>query len=228
MNVSSLYNLKGVFLLIMDKSNNISKNKISPTKNPYLKTNINLAEALKQAKEKDQDATLTLINKYSPLVDKYSRKYKLKDYEKSDLKQEGRVAILHAINKFDLSKNPNAFDGYVINSIRNKYGTLARTHIKRNNESSLNILTSGDDSSEIITLIEDTINIEDSYIKSEEISRLKFALNKLSKEELDLINIVYLKKSHSLLDYCKENNLTYHTSRRKLKKSLEKLKSFLQ
>lgn len=211
----------------MIKSNNISESKISSSKNPHLK-NINLTEALKQAKEKDQDATLTLINKYSPLVDKYSRIYKLKDYEKSDLQQEGKIAIINAIDKFDLSKNPNVLDGYVINSIRNKYGTLARTHIKRNTESSLNIPTNNEDSSEIIDLIQDTIDLEKSYINSEQISRLQLAINTLSKEELELINIVYIKKSNSLLNYCKENNLTYHTSRMKLKKSLKKLCSLLQ
>lgn len=212
----------------MIKTNNISKTTISSTKNSHLRNNTNLTEALKQAKEKDQDATLTLINKYSPLVDKYSRIYKLKDYEKSDLQQEGKIAIINAINKFDLSKNPNVFDGYVINSIRNKYGTLARTHIKRNTEWSLNIPTNNEDSSEIIDLIQDTIDLEKSYITSEQISRLQLAINTLSKEELELINTVYIKKSNSLLNYCKENNLTYHTSRMKLKKSLKKLRSLLQ
>ena len=214
--------------LMTPNTNNLQKQpNNSSNKNSYTKNNINLSETLKKAKEKDPDAILTLINKYSPLVHKYSHIYKLKDYEKDDLKQEGNIAIIHAINKFDLSKNPNTFDSYAINSIRNKYGTLTRTHAKRNTESSLNILTS-DHSSEVINLIEDTINIEENYIKSEEISRLYPVLNSLSKEELTLINVVYLKKSHSLIKYCKENNLSYHTSRHKLKKSLEKLKKLLQ
>lgn len=197
-------------------------------KSNILPNEFNLSEIVKKAKEKDQDSMLTLINKYSPLVDKYSRIYKLKDYEKSDLKQEGNLTILNAINKFNLSKNPNAFDGYTINSIKNKYGTLARTHIKRNTESSLNMISNNDDSCEIINLIEDPLNIEENLIKSEETSRLYSALNTLSKEELTLIDVVYLKKSHSLLKYCKENNLPYHISRYKLKKSLEKLKTHLQ
>ena len=197
-------------------------------KSNILANEFNLSEIVKKAKEKDQDSMLTLIKKYSPLVDKYSRIYKLKDYEKSDLKQEGNLTILNAINKFNLSKNPNAFDGYTINSIKNKYGTLARTHIKRNTESSLNMISNNDDSCEIINLIEDPLNIEENLIKSEETSRLYSALNTLSKEELTLIDVVYLKKSHSLLKYCKENNLPYHISRYKLKKSLEKLKTFLQ
>ena len=152
----------------------------------------------------------------------------MKDYEKSDLQQEGTIAILNAIDKFDLSKNPNVFDGYVINSIRNKYGTLARTHIKRNSESSLNTHTNNEDSSEIIDLLQDALDLEKSYITSEQISRLQLAINTLSKEELELINIVYIKKSHSLLNYCKENNLTYHTSRMKLKNSLKKLRLLLR
>lgn len=212
----------------MIKTNNTSKTNILSTKNPHLRNTINLTEALKQAKEKDQNATLKLINKYSPLVEKYSRIYKLKDYEKSDLQQEGTIAILNAIDKFDLSKNPNVFDGYVINSIRNKYGTLARTHIKRNSESSLNTHTNNEYSSEIINLLQDAIDLEKSYITSEQIFRLQLAINTLSKEELELINIVYIKKSHSLLNYCKENNLTYHTSRMKLKNSLKKLRSLLR
>ena len=197
-------------------------------KSNILPNEFNLSETVKKAKEKDKDSILTLINKYSPLVDKYSRIYKLKDYEKSDLKQEGNLTILNAINKFNLSKNPNAFDGYTINSIKNKYGTLARTHIKKNTESSLNMISNNDDSCEIINLIEDPLNIEENLIKSEETSSLYSALNTLSKEELTLIDVVYLKKSHSLLKYCKENNLPYHISRYKLKKSLEKLKTFLQ
>jgi RNA polymerase sigma factor (sigma-70 family) len=197
-------------------------------KSNILPNEFNLSEIVKKAKEKDKDSMLTLINKYSPLVDKYSRIYKLKDYEKSDLKQEGNLTILNAINKFNLSKNPNAFDGYTINSIKNRYGTLARTHIKRNTESSLNMISNNDDSCEIINLIEDPLNIEENLIKSEEISSLYSALNTLSKEELTLIDVVYLKKSHSLLKYCEENNLPYHISRYKLKKSLEKLKKLLQ
>lgn len=189
---------------------------------------IDLVETLKRAKEKDQDAMLTLINKYSPLVDKCSKIYNLKEYDKSDLQQEGAIAIINAIDKFDLSKNINVFDGYTINAVKNRYGTLARTHVKRNNESSLNIFSNTDESSEIIDLIEDNINIEENYIKSEEISKLNSALNTLSKEELSLINTVYFKKSHSLLKYCNENNLPYHASRKKLKKSLEKLKQLLQ
>ena len=58
-------------------------------KSNILSNEFNLSEIVKKAKEKDKDSMLTLINKYSPLVDKYSRIYKLKDYEKSDLKQEG-------------------------------------------------------------------------------------------------------------------------------------------
>lgn len=217
-NITSNSDMKPEFIL----SKSLSKN------NPHYKKEINLIETLKKAKEKDQDSILTLINKYSPLVGKYSRIYKLKDYEKSDLKQEANMAIINAINKFDLSKNPNVFDGYAINSIKNKYGTLARKHIRRNTESSLNIFTEGDEASEIIDLIEDTINIEENYIKSEEFSKMHSALNALSKEEFTLINEIYLKKSNSLLKYCKENNLTYHSTRKKLKKSLEKLKTYLQ
>lgn len=212
----------------MSNSNNISKENPQSKNKSSLKNNINLTEALKKAKEKDQDATLTLINKYSPLVDKYSRIYKLKDFEESDLQQEGNIAIINAINKFDLSKNPRVFDGYAINAIRNQYSTLARTHIKRNTESSLNIIANNKEASEIIDLLVDTTNLEKSYITSEQISRLQSAINNLSKDELELINIVYLKKSHSLFKYCKENNIAYHTSRMKLKKSLEKLKTALQ
>lgn len=223
-----IYKFERSLLLIMKKSNITSKIKNSLLKNSHLENNLNLKEALKKAKEKDQDAILRLMNKYSLLIDKYSRIYKLKNYDSSDLKQEGNIAILNAIDKFDLSKNPNVFDCYAINSIKNKYGTLARSHIKRNTESSLNISTNTDDFAEIINLIEDPTNIEDIYIKSEETSKLNYALSSLSKEELTLINAIYINKSHSLLKYCKENNLPYTSSRKKLKKSLEKLRQLIQ
>ncbi|WP_423230662.1 sigma-70 family RNA polymerase sigma factor [Clostridium disporicum] len=121
-------------------------------------------EALHLAKSNDTKAILEIIEKYTSLVNKYSYIYNLKNYDNDDLKQEGNLAILKAIKKFDTSKNNSYFDAYVINSIKNQYGDLTRRQARYKDESSLNILSS-DDSNEIIDLIEGNTNIEEDFIK---------------------------------------------------------------
>ena len=108
-------------------------------------------EILKSAQAGDESAKLCIINKYEKLILKYSNSYHLKNYDIDDLIQIGNMAVLYAINKFDLEKGNRCIDSYMINSIKNAYRNLGRENIKYSNESSLNILIkTGDYVSEII------------------------------------------------------------------------------
>ena len=173
-----------------------------------------LLEILQNAKMNDSKSMLYLINKYKPLILKYSTSYILKNYEKNDLIQIGSIAVIKAAQKYDISYGENYIDCYIINSIKNSYRNLARTQIKYSSESSLNITL--DEHDDIESLLKDDYNLENDIIKNMQHLELKNILNSLTDDEFNLIKVSYLTPNLTLYKYCTENNLNYHKKRRQL------------
>ena len=157
-NISSLSWYNGVITL------NYCKNKT------YFKQE-SLLEILQNAKMNDSKCMLYLINKYKPLILKYSTSYILKNYEKNDLIQIGSIAVIKATQKYDISHGENYIDCYIINSIKNSYRNLARTQIKYSSESNLNITL--DEHDDIESLLKDDYNLENDIIKNIQYLELK-------------------------------------------------------
>lgn len=181
-----------------------------------------LLDIILDAKNKDSDSILFLINKYKPLIIKYSISYILKNYDKEDLIQIGTIAVIKAIEKYDISHGEDFIDCYIINSIKNTYRNLARANIKYQSESSLNI--SVDEDIDIQSLLPDDYNLENDIIKTMQHVDLKNLLKSLTLEEYTLIKEAYLTENSNLYKYCITNNLNYNKKRRKLIALLSKLK----
>lgn len=181
-----------------------------------------LLDIILDAKNKDSDSILFLINKYKPLIIKYSISYILKNYDKEDLIQIGTIAVIKAIEKYDMSHGEDFIDCYIINSIKNTYRNLARANIKYQSESSLNI--SVDEDIDIQSLLPDDYNLENDIIKTMQHVDLKNLLKSLTLEEYTLIKEAYLTENSNLYKYCITNNLNYHKKRRELISLLSKLK----
>lgn len=181
-----------------------------------------LLDIISAAKNKDNEAVLFLINKYKPLMIKYSISYILKNYETEDLIQIGTISVINAIEKYDLSHGENFIDCYIINSIKNAYRNLARSNIKYQSESSLNITV--DENTDIQSLLPDDYNLENDIIKTLQHVTLKNLLKSLTPEEYTLIKVAYLTENSNLYKYCTKNNLNYHKKRRELIALLSKLK----
>lgn len=181
-----------------------------------------LLDIILDAKNKDSDSILFLINKYKPLIIKYSISYILKNYDKEDLIQIGTIAVIKAIEKYDISHGEYFIDCYIINSIKNTYRNLARANIKYQSESSLNI--SVDEDIDIQSLLPDDYNLENDIIKTMQHVDLKNLLKSLTLEEYTLIKEAYLTENSNLYKYCITNNLNYHKKRRELIALLSKLK----
>lgn len=181
-----------------------------------------LLDIILDAKNKDSDSILFLINKYKPLIIKYSISYILKNYDKEDLIQIGTIAVIKAIEKYDMSHGEDFIDCYIINSIKNTYRNLARANIKYQSESSLNI--SVDEDIDIQSLLPDDYNLENDIIKTMQHVDLKNLLKSLTLEEYTLIKEAYLTENSNLYKYCITNNLNYHKKRRELIALLSKLK----
>ena len=155
-----------------------------------------LLEILQNAKMNDSKSMLYLINKYKPLILKYSTSYILKNYEKNDLIQIGSIAVIKATQKYDISHGENYIDCYIINSIKNSYRNLARTQIKYSSESSLNITL--DEHDDIESLLKDDYNLENDIIKNMQHLELKNILNSLTDDEFNLIKV--LVRQHQFKD----------------------------
>lgn len=181
-----------------------------------------LIDIILDAKNKDTQAILFLINKYKPLMIKYSISYVLKNYESEDLIQVGTIAVIKGIEKYDLSHGERFIDCYIINSIKNTYRNLARANIKYQSESSLNIEV--DENNDIQSLLPDDYNLENHIIETMQHATLKNLLNSLTPEEYFLIKVAYLTENSNLYKYCTKNNLNYHKKRRELISLLSKLK----
>ena len=183
-------------------------------------------ETILNAQNGDENSLLIIFNKYHPLIDKYSRNYHLKNFDNDDLKQEGYLAIINAINKYNIDKGITSFDSYVIVSIRNCYVTLARNNIKFNDEGSLNLTI--DNELNLMNAIEDTSkdsNIEETYIKYIDMANIVQALYSLDISEKKMINSIFFKEKGSLLKYCNANNITYYKGKQQLNSIINKLRN---
>lgn len=179
---------------------------------------------IKKCKEGDVESTLLLLHKYEPLVNKYCFKTNLKGFDRSDLKQEGNLSILKAIKGLDLNKNNLAYDSYIMNTIRNTFNLLVREHHHDNAESSLNINVTGD--YDIIDLIEDNINLEETLINSSLHATLKEALLTLSADELEVLYFVYYRFKGKLRPYCLHKEISRYEGKKRLDSALSKLRKF--
>ena len=177
------------------------------------------------AKKGDDDAICALVNKYEPLISKYSFIYQLKNYSYEDLLQEGKLAVINAIKKYDNTKEKNTFDSYSITSIKNCYYMLARKNIRYNNESSVDIECEDDLS--IIDLLESGDNIEKSFMLNADHVALKKAINSLSLEEKKILQIIFINDRGSLRKYCLKYDITFYYGKQKLDKLLDKLRESL-
>lgn len=209
----------------MSSNNNNSSNN-SNTNNLLNLKSLKLIDVLEKAKTGDDSAILFLINKYNPLIMKYSYSYHLKGYDLEDLTQIGNISVIKAINKYDLIKGENYIDAYIINSIKNTYRNLARGQIKYSSESSLNIQVN--ENYDIEDLLLSDFDLEGYVINTMEKDALTSILKSLSPSEFELIKAAYLTPSCTLFKYCKENNLNYPKKRRELISLLKKLQKLIE
>lgn len=173
---------------------------------------------IKSAKEGKAEAVNTLIERYKYLIIKESAKYHIPGYEFEDLVQHGYLSVIKAVHKYKLGSS--SYDGYIINAIRTNYKDLLRGKIKHNREipDSLHL---------DINSADFEFTLEDQIIAYEQVKKLYKALDKLSKEERDIIEKFYLKGETLKEIACDIDESYYKTVRRK-EKAIMKLRDFMK
>ena len=186
-----------------------------------------MKELLILAKNNDIKAKEEIINMYYPLIIKEAKNVFINGRTFEDLIQIGIINLINAINKFDLNRNANSFTSYALWSIKNGFRYLCRSEIRYNDELSLN--KTNDEGFELgETIVDSKTNVEESVIQDIIYENLYLALEKLDKEEKELIEFLYIKnKKPNLSKYCKEHGKDYYYASCVKKRALRKLKAFL-
>lgn len=181
---------------------------------------MDIQQTVIKAKNGDKLSQQEIINKFTPYVIKAAASTYVSGYEMEDLKQIGYISILNAISKYNPDKNSN-FTSYVITAIKNNFYYLIRREGKENYVQSLNKMVYED--MEMMDTIIDDYDLEEDYVREDEIKRLKEALKTLTKTEREIIEHAYLKGPGQFSKYCKSKGLNYSTATKRKKTVIKKL-----
>jgi len=165
-----------------------------------------------RAKKGDNKAMTKIIEKFTPFILKQCKSIYIKDYEIEDLIQIGQMSLINAVKHFKI-ENKKDFAGYAICSIKNNYNCEIRQRCKFNYEISLN---SSQNIYNMIELFPSEEVIEDDYIYKMQVKQLYSFLGKLTKEDKELIEWIYLKQK-SIKSFAKIKDLRYETCIRRKK-----------
>jgi RNA polymerase sigma factor (sigma-70 family) len=176
-----------------------------------------LYKLLKEYKNGDSEVLGKIIAYFIPIILKEASKWKISCYEYEDLVQHGYLSVIKAVNMFEGEENK--FIPYCIKTIKTNYKALLKGQIKHHREiPSENIL---DNSNEY------SFTIEDEIIAYESMKELYKALDKLTPEEIEVINSFYIK-NNTLKEIANSTNKSYNSVRYIKNKAIKKLQSMLE
>lgn len=174
------------------------------------------------AKNGSQEDLVKILEQFKPFVIKTAKTYNIRSFDMQDLWQIGYMTLMNAVTKY--KKGSNTFSSYAYNAIKNSYKYTARTDGKYSRNLSLNVPLGECDipSMDFIDCIEDPENFEVTLERCENIKEVKSAVTKLTKDESELVAMVYYSEI-PLKRYAERKNIKYLQAIRKKNKILKKL-----
>lgn len=186
---------------------------------------MNIENLVIKGKTEDKLAVSELIEKFTPLIMKMVSSIYIKGYEKEDLIQMGYLSIIKAVREFDLDRG-SSFLSYVYNVIRKNYYNEIRMVAKSNYETSYEKLIEEGRYSNLSNINVEK-SVEDEVIRRKEICNLRAALDKLTKEEKELIRFSYGLGYGGLKKYSELYKIKYGTAQKRKNVVFIKLRGFL-
>ncbi|WP_186431553.1 sigma-70 family RNA polymerase sigma factor [Clostridium sp. BSD9I1] len=192
--------------------------------NDFKKENsMHLEELALKAQSGDKKSLEDLIKYFKPYIVKQARCTYVKGHEIQDLVQMGYVSLIKAIKMYKPS-NKN-FNYYALASIKRNFYYLIRQESRHNGEYSMEFETG-----EGLTLqdgLEGNSDLEEEYLKKETYKRLRQGIEKLSKEEKEMIKWVYIDRKR-LKEYAVMKGVSYNQGRYRMQQILKKLREGLE
>ena len=149
-----------------------------------------LNDLLEKAKSGDTSCAEEILSRVQGLIFNSIQRYYNNRNEYEDLIQEGNLVVLQAIKEFDESRGVH-FLGYVKTML--KYTYLNKHNIKHH--LSLNVAVGDNAETELMDMLEsDEISTLDNLLMMEEVSELKYALEKLTDRQREVIIAFYIER----------------------------------
>jgi len=177
-----------------------------------------MEKLVEKAKNKEDGATETIIEKFKYLIFKEATRYHIPGYDAQDLIQHGYLSVIKAIAMYKLGSN--SFNGYCINSIRLNFKALLKGEIKHFRE------VPNSDMIDFDGLGNYEFTLEDEVIAYDEVKKLYVALGKLDHFERTILERYYII-GHSLGEIACDSDKSYHQFARIKRKALDKLKALM-
>ncbi|MFW2491765.1 sigma-70 family RNA polymerase sigma factor [Clostridium chromiireducens] len=176
---------------------------------------------VKLAKQNNSESLTKLLLQFKPFIFKTAKNFKIKNYDEYDLVQIGYIALINAVDKYDITKH--SFSSYAYTTIKNVMKYTARSNNKHKLTLSINASIDGQGSLDFTELLESNENVEIDYLKHEKIVELQKIISNLEPDEFELIFLVYYN-NFSLKDYASKKNLPYSQIVRKKNAILDKIR----
>ncbi|MDF2950195.1 MAG: polymerase sigma factor, sigma-70 family [Sedimentibacter sp.] len=174
---------------------------------------VDMEALVKSAKEGNNEAMETILNKFNYFIMKHGAKYIIPSHEFEDLIQHGFLSIIKAVQLYKLGSNN--FTTYCNNSIINNFKALLKGHIKHYREIQ-------DES--ILGIQVYDFTLEDEVIAHEETKRAIAVLNSFPEEEKQIIYGVYIQDK-TLKEVAATCNIKYRQAVELKRKELEKIRA---
>ncbi|WP_456008878.1 sigma-70 family RNA polymerase sigma factor [Clostridium butyricum] len=169
------------------------------------------------SKTGDEYAKEKLIKEFRPFIINISKKTFIPGYAFADIMNECYIAFFTCISLYKIEMH--RFVAYATNGIKNNINDLIRKNIKINKKCGPSITL---DNYVEETLKADIPEIAELLCDKYDSECLKYAMNKLSSDELNLV-IYLFYKAKTLKSYATENNICYSYAMRKKRYALDKL-----
>lgn len=183
-----------------------------------------LLKEIKAAKLGNESSIEEILTRLEPLVNKMSLSFYIYGCDKEDIKQLAKISIIKAIKTFD-EKIGDDFLSYakacVKNEIYKEIEKATRVYYKEKESKAIALAI------DVKEIKDQNVNIQEDYIKKEEMKKLTLAISTLEDDERSLLNKIYIE-GEKLAKYSKDINLEYYKARYMKDRVLRKLKSLLE
>ncbi|MCM0648171.1 sigma-70 family RNA polymerase sigma factor [Clostridium swellfunianum] len=180
-----------------------------------------------RAKSGSEEDFGKLMKQFRPFIYKTANNSNIRSYDIEDLVQLGNIALMKAVLKYKIGSH--TFSSYAFNSIKNEIRCAARINAKIGNELSINAPVHNADSQEVeyVDFLEDPDNLEEDLIKRESFKELKKAIERLSDEEIEFVNLTYFK-GVPLRKYAEDKGIEHNKAIARKRKVIQKLGIYLR
>lgn len=174
------------------------------------------------AKNEDKKSKEKLIEEFRPFILNLSKRTFIYGYEFDDIVNECYRILFRCVSLYKIETH--RFVAYATNGIKNSINDLIKSNLKNNKISGTAALT-------IDNYIEDTCSadipkLEDILCDKYDRSCLKYALDHLTEEELELTKHLFFK-NNTLKSYAEQKEVSYSYAMKKKRYVLDKLYMYI-